>query len=138
MNKQFSDERLLKMAMGVPETEDADEMKIMKFNSEWMIVPERDKDKLTKRKRIRHNIFKIIKSMKYELELTPEQIAIKSIFDPQLNTNHQINWATFTFYWDIHPKDQTQLITKDRWFMEGGGYDELGSLAPPAFTKQEI
>ena len=87
---------------------------------------------------MRHQLFKVVKRLSRELELTPELEAIKSIFDPQLNDNYQINWASFTFYWDIHPSDHTKIITKDKWFAEGGHYDELGALQPTAFTEQEI
>ncbi len=138
MNEQFSDEQLLKMAMGVPEEGTEEAMELMKIKTEWMEIPERGKDRLTKRRKIRHNMFKIIKRMRRELEMTPELEAIKSIFDPQLDNNYQINWATFTFYWDVHPTDHTKIISKDHWFREGGKYDELGALQPTAFTEQEI
>ena len=138
MNEQFSDEQLLKMAMGVPEEGTEEATEIMKMKTEWMVIPDRGKDKLTKRRKIRKNMFKIIKRMRRELEMTPELEAIKSIFDPQLDGNHQINWGTFTFHWDIHPTDHTKIIQKDHWFREGGGYDELGALMPTAFTEQVI
>ena len=138
MNKQFSDDQLLKMAMGVPEEGTEEAIEIMKIKTEWMIIPERGKDKLTKRRRTRHMMFKIIKRMRRELEMTPELEAIKSIFDPQLDSNHQINWGTFTFHWDVHPSDHTKIISKEQWFREGGSYDELGALMPTAFTEQEI
>ena len=81
-------------------------------------------------------VTKIIKRMKRELDLLPELEAIKQIIDPQLNANYQINWGTFTFHWDIHPKDHTKIISKDQWFAAGGDFDELGALRPSAFTKQ--
>lgn len=146
MNNQFTDEQLLKMAMGV-KTDDAEvdaTVDIMKLKSEWEIIPERSKDKLTKRRKMRHNMFKIIKRLTRELEMspetTPELLAIKAIFDPQLDaeTNKQINWYSFTFLWDVHPSDHTKIITKDRWFASGGRYDELGALQPTAFTEQQI
>jgi len=138
MNDQFTDEQLLKMAMGVPDEDTEELTEIMKFKSEWEQIPTRGKDILTKRKKMRHNMFKIIKRIRRELEMTPELEAIKAIIDPQLNANHQINWATFTFHWDLNPKDHTKIITQDRWFAEGGDFDELGGLRPTAFTKQEI
>jgi len=138
MNEQFSDDQLLKMAMGVPEEGTEEATEIMKLKTEWMIIPERGKDKLTKRRKTRHRMFKIIKRMRRELELTPELEAIKAIFDPQLDSNYQINWATFTFHWDVHPSDHTKIISKDQWFREGGTYDELGALMPTAFTEQVI
>ncbi len=138
MADQFSDEQLLKMAMGVPEEGTEEATEIMKIKSEWEILPEKEKDQLTKRRKMRHNMFKIIKYIRRELEMTPELIAIKTIIDPQLDSNYQINWGTFTFQWDLHPKDHTKIIQKDRWFPEGGRYDELGALQPTAFTKQEI
>ena len=138
MNDQFSDEQLLKMAMGVPEEGTEEAAEIMKLKTKWMEIPDSSKDKLTKRRKMRHNMFKIIKRIRRELEMTPELEAIKSIFDPQLDGNHQINWGTFTFHWDVHPKDHTKIIQKDRWFPEGGHYDELGALQPTAFTEQII
>ena len=138
MNHNFSDEQLLKMAMGVPDEDTEETVELMKLKTEWEIVPARQKDVLTKRKKMRYNMFMIIKKTKRELELTPDQEVIKLIIDPQLNANHQMNWPTFTFHWDIHPRDHTKIITKDGWFAAGGTYDELGSLQPPAFTEQVI
>ena len=144
MNNQFSDEQLLKMAMGVesddPEVEAT--VAMMKLKTEWEIVPERGKDILTKRKRMRHNMFKIVKYLtrEWEMETKPELLAIKAIIDIQLDAepNKQINWYSFTFLWDINPRDHTKIITKDKWFKEGGRFDDLGALMPPAFTEQEI
>ena len=146
MNNQFSDEQLLKMAMGVqsgdPEVEATATM--MKLKSEWEIVPARKRDILTKRKKMRHNMFKIIKRLTRELEMSPETtpdlIAIKTIIDVQLDEqpNKQLNWYSFTFLWDINPNNHTKIITKDQWFKEGGRFDDLGALMPPAFTEQQI
>lgn len=146
MNNQFTDEQLLKMAMGVKsdDVEIEAAVDIMKIKSEWEIIPARGKDKLTKRRKMRHNMFKIIKRLTRELEMTTidhaELLAIKAIFDPQLEaqTNKQINWYSFTFLWDINPQDHTKIVTKDRWFAEGGRFDELGALQPTAFTEQQI
>jgi hypothetical protein len=144
----ISDEQLLKMAMGL-KTGDAEvdaTADVMKLKAEWEVVPSRGRDKLTKRKKMRHNMFKIVKRLTRDLEITPEEhaelLAIKAIIDPQLEelgkTNSQMNWFGFTFNWDINPRDHTKVITKDRWFAEGGRYDELGQLEPPAFTEQQI
>jgi vancomycin resistance protein YoaR len=142
MSQKFSDEQLLAMAMGITSKEsnpdEAEFVEIAKLKSEWMIIPERKGDKWTKRKKMRHIMFKIIKRMKRDLELFPEMEAIKAIIDPQLDANKQHNWASFTFYWDLNPQDHTKIITKDKWFMEGGRYDDLGALQPTAFTEQEI
>ena len=138
MNDQFTDDQLLKMAMGVPDEGTDEATEIMKLKTEWMTLPERQRDRLTKRNKIRYHMFMIIKRTRRELELTPEQVAIKAIFDPQLDGNHQINWGTFTFHWDVHPSEYTKIISKDHWFREGGTYDELGALMPTAFTEQEI
>ncbi len=138
MTEQFSDEQLLKMAMGVPEEGTEEALEIMQLQTKWMEIPDSSKDKLTRRRKMRHNMFKIIKRIRRELEMTPELQAIKAIIDPQLDGNHQINWGTFTFHWDLHPNDHTKIVTKDRWFPEGGGYDELGALQPTAFTEQVI
>ena len=144
----ISDEQLLKMAMGV-KTGDAEvdaTADSMRLKAEWETRPERAKDRLTKRNRMRHEMFKIVKRLTRDLEinmeLTPDLVAIKAIIDPQLEElqklNKQMNWYAFTFHWDIHPDDHTKVITKDRWFAEGGRYDELGALKPPAFTEQQI
>jgi len=138
MSDQFTDEQLLNMAKGVPDEDTEEAAEFMKLKSEWEIVPTRGRDILTKRKKMRHNMFKIIKRTRRDLELLPELEAIKQIIDPQLDANHQINWSTFTFFWDIHPRNHTKIITKADWFKEGGSYDELGALRPTAFTEQEI
>jgi hypothetical protein len=144
----ISDEQLLKMAMGV---ETGDEKvdataAVMKLKAEWETLPEKGIDRHTKRRNMRHEMFKIVKRLTRNLEMTPEEhsqlLAIKAIIDEQIEemkkTNSQINWYSFTFHWDLHPKDHTKIITKDRWFAEGGSYDELGALKPTAFTEQEI
>ena len=148
MNNNISEEQLLKMAMGVPTgDEEVDATAdMMRLKSEWEIVPARRKDILTKRKKMRHNMFKIVKRLTRGLEMTAEDhadlLAIKSIIDPQLaemqKVNRQMNWYAFTFHWDLHPQDHTKVITKDKWFASGGDYDELGALKPTAFTEQEI
>ena len=91
-------------------------------------------------------MFKIVKRLTRNLEMTAEEhadlLAIKAIIDPQLEemrkTNAQFNWFSFTFHWDLNPRDHTKIITKDKWFAEGGDYDELGALRPTAFTEQQI
>ena len=138
MTDQFSDEQLLKMAMGVPEEGTEEATELMKLKTKWLELPTSGKDRNTKRRKMRHNMFKIVKRLRRELEMTPELEAIKSIIDPQLDGNLQINWGTFTFIWDIHPTDHTKIVQKDRWFPEGGQYDELGALQPTAFTEQVI
>jgi len=48
-----------------------------------------------------------------------------------------MNWSTFTFAWDVSPKDPFKVITEDEWEAEGGKYDHItGSKNPPAFTHQ--
>jgi hypothetical protein len=138
--KGISDEQLLKMAMGVePDDPDAKHANdIMKFKAEWETIPTRSLDKHTKRRMMRHELFKIVKRLTRGLEMTPELEAIRAIIEPQFEAGRQQNWYSFTFHWDLHPKDHTKIITKDRWFAEGGDYDEFGSLRPAAFTEQEI
>lgn len=140
--KALSDEQLLKIAMGAaPEDTDSEEgqfLEIARLRSEWEVLPERGKDILTKRKRMRHNLFKIVKAFKLDRELTPELQAIHDIIDPQLHENHFMEWEHFTFHWDLNPRDHRKIVTKANWFAEGGRYDELGSLMPTAFTEQEI
>lgn len=148
MNKNISEEQLLKMAMGV-QTGDAEidaTANMMRIRAEWEVLPTRARDKLTKRRKMRHNMFKIVKRLTRNLEMNPEEhaelLAIKAIIDEQLTelqkVNNQMNWYAFTFHWDLNPQDHTKIITKDRWFAEGGRYDELGALEPTAFTEQEI
>ena len=140
----LSDEQILKMAMGVKTgDEEADATAaVLQLKAEWETIPDRNRDKLTKRRKMRHNMFRIVKCLTREIEMTPEDhtelLAIKSIIDPQLNNSQMRNWYSFTFHWDIHPRDHTKIITKDRWFAEGGAYEELGLLKPSAFTEQEI
>ena len=142
MSNQFSDEQLLNMAMGITDKvsnpDEAEFVEIATLKGEWEIVPERRGEIWTKRKKMRRHMFKIIKRMKHEIELSHELLAIKAIIDPQLDANRQINWATFTFYWDVSPADHTKIITKNQFFAEGGDIDELGSMRPAAFTEQEI
>jgi hypothetical protein len=139
-NGKITDEQLLKMAMGIePDEPDAKlANEIMKLRAEWEVVPSRGLDRLTRRRKMRYHMFKIIKCLTREAELTPQQEAIRSIIEPQLEKAKQQNWYSFTFNWDLHPKDHTKIITKDRWFAEGGSYDELGALKPSAFTEQQI
>ena len=143
-----SDEQLLKMAMGIQtgDKETDETADILKLKAEWEVLPSRGREKLTRRRKMRHNMFKIIKFLTRGIELTPEDhpelLAIKSIVDPQLEeqqkTNKQINWYSFTFSWDIHPKDHRKIVLKSQWFAEGGTFDEFGSMKPAAFTEQEI
>jgi hypothetical protein len=143
---KISDEQLLKMAMGVKlDDEEAQAtVDVMKLKSEWEIIPERGRDILTKRKKMRHNMFKIVKRLTRELEMTPETtpelLAIKAIIDPQIEAHPdtQVNWFSFTFLWDLHPRDHTKIIAKGEWFAAGGRFDELGALMPTAFTEQQI
>jgi hypothetical protein len=136
---QFTDEQLLNMAKGVPQSDDEREMLDQAAHvAKWMEIPEKSKYLLTKRREIRRGIFTIIKRLRRNLEITPELKALMSIIEPQLNADLQMTWATFTFNWDIHPFETTTVIQKHEWFSAGGRYDELGSLEPPAFTEQEI
>ena len=50
-----------------------------------------------------------------------------------------INWTTFTFAWDVSPKDPFKLITEDQWISEGGKFDPVtGAHMPTAFTRQKL
>ena len=48
-----------------------------------------------------------------------------------------MTWKTFTFTWDVAPRDPLTVITEDMWDETGGGYDlSSGALYPTAFTRQ--
>lgn len=138
--KQFTDKALLDLAKGVtPEKEELSEDAEFLFKQEeWAAPPARKRELYTKRKKVRHTLFKIIKKSKNGTDLTPSERALKSLFDPQMNGDLAITWATFTFNWDVSPDNHLQVIRKDEWFTKGGRYDELGALYPTAFTEQEM
>jgi len=48
-----------------------------------------------------------------------------------------MTWKTFTFTWDVSPRDPLKVITEDMWDDEKGGYDPVtGVKSPPGFTHQ--
>lgn len=65
---------------------------------------------------------------------TPEDEAIKELFESQFNNRH--TWNLFTFSWDVGVKDPFKLSTKETWVADGGKFDILGNRQPVAFTEQ--
>lgn len=140
MSNNISEEQLLKMAMGVDtgDKEIDESAEHLRLKAEWEVIPTSGRQRIAKRRKMRNRIFRFIRALNHDLEVTPDMQAIRAIIEPQLDQAKQQNWYSFTFHWDIHPKDHTKIITKDRWFAEGGGYDELGQLKPAGFTEQQI
>ena len=68
-----------------------------------------------------------------------ELYQLYTVINDQLDTNYGMDWGAFTHKWDIHPKFAMQIVIKEHWVKEGGGYDEeIGTHYPFAFTKQVI
>ena len=119
-------DKLLKMAMGVDP------------KMYWLYVPENKKEYITKRRETRRTIFKIRKYLNAKKELEDDKMkALHEIMSEKLNPNLGITYTTFSQQWDIHPKSLTEMVLKEHWVREGGGFDnELGSHYPTAFTNQ--
>ncbi len=119
-------DKLLKMAMGVDP------------KMYWLVVPENKKEYITKRRETRRTIFKIRKYLNAGKELEDDKMkALHEIMDAKFDPNMGITYTTFSQQWDIHPKSLTEMVLKEHWVREGGGFDnELGSHYPTAFTNQ--
>jgi hypothetical protein len=64
--------------------------------------------------------------------------ALHKLISEQLDPNLGLTYTEFSTRWDIHPKSLTQMVIKEHWVKEGGGFDlELGSHYPTAFTEQK-
>ena len=122
----MDDKDLLNMAKGVDP------------KMHWLAVPENKKEYITKRRETRRIIFKIRKYLNAEKELEDEKMkALHEIMDAKLDPNLGLTYTTFSQQWDIHPKSLTEMVLKEHWVREGGGFDtELGSHYPTAFTNQ--
>ena len=122
----MDDKDLLKMAMGVDP------------KMYWLTIPEKTKEYITKRRETRRTIFKIRKYLNAGKELEDDKMkALHEIMNEKLNPNLAITYTTFSQQWDIHPKSLTEMVLKEHWVREGGGFDkELGSHYPTAFTNQ--
>jgi hypothetical protein len=69
---------------------------------------------------------------------TDEKLSqLYTIINDQLDPNLGQRWSTFGDVWDIHPKIPTQIILKDHWVKEGGGFDtEVNIHYPHAFPRK--
>ncbi len=105
----------------------------------WLIIPEKKKEYITKRREARRTIFKIRKFLNAGKELEGDRmLSLHAIMFEQLDPNLGLSYTTFSTAWDIHPKSFTKMILKEHWIREGGGFDkELGTPYPTAFTNQE-
>jgi len=123
----MDDQELLRMAKGVdPKTY-------------WLNVPLKQKEYINKRRETRRTIFKIRKLLNADKPLLNERMeALHELISVQLDPNLGLTYTEFSSQWDIHPKSLTQLILKEHWIREGGGFDtELGTHYPTAFTQQK-
>lgn len=135
--KVVSEEELLSVAMGAAEPKTIG----LKGNKYWEDNSETRKEFIRFRRRVRRGIYSILKCMKFNKDYKeiPELAELYEIIDDQLDSNRGLGWNTFTDKWDIHPKLGLQVIIREHWVKEGGGFDsELGSHYPFAFTKQVI
>lgn len=135
--------KLLNVAMGVENIEDVlTEEQILEKNKErWTVLPEDRKAKVLHRRKLRENMFKILKYEARDMmdKMTPELDALKAIIDEQMNPNLAITWDKFTFTWDIHPSGVPKIVIKEAWIREGGQFDpDIGVHMPAAFTEQVI
>ncbi len=105
----------------------------------WLTIPNDKKEYITKRREARRTIFKIRKYLNTEKELEDDRMkALHEIISEKLDPNLGLTYTTFSQQWDIHPKSLTEMVLKEHWVREGGGFDnELGSHAPTAFTNQQ-
>lgn len=130
----MDEKTLLELAKGVrPATE------INNRAEYWKRVPVGRLEIERKRKLARRALHKITKYRRMNKEL-PEHLEDACILKEQigalLNSNFGITWETFAWKWDLHPQDHTKIILKEKWILEGGGFDpEFGTHAPTAFTK---
>ena len=135
--KVVSEKELLDIAMGVSDPSTAG----LKSNKYWNDSSENRKDFIRFRREVRRGIYAILKSMKHEKDFkaNPKLNELFDIINDQLDPNIGMRWSDFTDKWDIHPKFGLQVIIREHWVREGGGFDaELGSHYPFAFTKQVI
>ncbi len=132
----MDDKELLDLAKGVISTPEQEKMQWISY---WNNIPENTRLHWLKRKEIRQAIFEIRKLYHRNKQVKDVKLAaLHEIIGSQLNPNNGISYHSFTWQWDVHPKDITKIILKEHWVKEGGGFDvELGVHSPTAFTKQE-
>ena len=128
-----SNPELLDIAKGVVSSE------VIAPKKFWNETPESRKDFLSYRREARRAIYKIIKYRKMNKPIEDPAIQeMYNIISPQINPNLGINWNSFAVNWDIHPQNIKQIVIKEHWVKEGGGFDyDVGAHAPTAFTNQE-
>lgn len=136
----LNDRELLSVAARTNlDTEDLTDIELIQLKSRWLNYPDDKKQFITHRRIIRKTLFGIIKKLRRGLEMTEEELVLKSIIDPQLDHNLQKTWVTFTFQWDVSPMEHCKVITVNEWFNEGGRIDEeTGARWPAGFTEQAI
>jgi hypothetical protein len=135
MLKDISEADLIKMSKGIIET-DSIEYWLRYFNE-----PVETKSALrAKRKQVRQAVHEIRKQQKLHNEINDNKLnAIVEIFSSKLSSNMGIGYDRFTFSWDIHPNNPVDIVLREHWTKEGGGFDEeVGVCAPTAFTEQEL
>lgn len=139
---KLTEEDIMAMAKGVGMEQIIDDAeKIKAAKEKFMAVGASGKERLHNRRRLRKSMFDILKRIIREQEelMTIEQLALKEIIDEQLDPNFAMAWKGFTFVWDIHPNGLPQIVRKEAWVKEGGGFDaDIGVHFPPAFTEQVI
>ena len=137
---EMNEDDLLKLAMGIGKEDSSDAVQLLLAKTEWQTVPDTRRDKILYRRKLRKEMFGILKRIarKQEDQLTIKQLALKELIDDQLDPNLAMVWTGFTFVWDLHPFDGPVIIRKETWSANGGQYDELGQPFPSAFTKQVI
>jgi len=79
---------------------------------------------------------------------TEFDLGLKKLIEAQFAPN--MSWATFTFSWDISPKDPLEVVNTFQWEAHGGKYENRQVMCddgivrsqmfcePTAFTQQEL
>lgn len=130
--KEPTPEQILEVAKGLEPPES-----VGIENNFWEHIPSSSRDLIHFRREVRRGIYKIIKwkKMKKEWEDNLRLKQLHDIINAQLDPNRGIRWETFSDKWDIHPKKPLEIIIKEHWIKEGGGFDvDLGYHYPHAFT----
>lgn len=109
----------------------------------WVDKTKTTKDFIHFRREVRRGIHRIIKYMgrneNWKWQDDEQLKQLYEIIDNQLNANAGLRWNNFSGKWDVHPKQATQIIIKEHWVREGGGFDvDLGYHYPHAFTAKEL
>jgi len=135
--KIVSDEELLAVAKGVASPKTIG----LQDTCHWQDNAQNRKEFIRFRREVRRGIHRIVKYMKMnrdDWKQDEKLVQLFEIIDAQLDPNLGQTWMKFSDKWDIHPKLGLQVIIKEHWVKEGGGFDtELGSMYPFAFTAKE-